>query len=325
MGERRDLITDPVRALDAIETEVQKSIYIDDQHAEIISIAAGLAVDSALLFYAPPGLGKTKLATTVATVVGGTFGRAQGTPDLMSSDITGSEVVDLVTREPKFRKGPIFNNVFLVDDWNRAGQREMAALVQAMAEQEVTVGNDTHDLPENQLVIATQNSQSFKEGTRPTPTAVLDRFAASIEFPRLEEGEWTTIRNKKLYVPKQRVDISVIGPKIRERAGDIYLPESMSDRAEDIILDIREHKDVEAEDTFLDGYRPFDQMVRFAQARALKRGKERVSAADLHVVGRFILRHRVVVDPEYLEKKGTFDAIYDGIVESLPPIDEDAE
>ena len=129
-----------------------------------------------------PGTGKTLTARTLATVLGLEFSRVQFTPDLLPADVTGTNVFDERDRSFEFSPGPIFANVVLADEINRAPPKTQAALLEAMAERQVTVDGDTHDLPEPFFVIATQNPVE-QEGTFPLPEAQLDRFVVSPSRP----------------------------------------------------------------------------------------------------------------------------------------------
>src|SRR5262249_52793184 len=122
-----------------------------------------------------PGLGKTLLAKSLARALGGEFKRIQGTPDLMPSDITGVSVFDESSRSFAFRPGPVFADVVLVDEINRTGPKTQSALLEAMEERQVSVDRTSRELPEDFLLIATQNPREF-EGTYPLPESQLDRF-----------------------------------------------------------------------------------------------------------------------------------------------------
>lgn len=144
--------------------------------------AAAFVSGGHVLFEDIPGVGKTLLAKALASSIGGTFGRIQGTPDLLPSDLTGVTFLDEKSREWVFRPGPLFSNVVLVDELNRATPRTQSALLEAMAEGQVTVDGTTHSLPDPFLVIATQNPQSGDPGTFPLVGGQRDRFAVSLSL-----------------------------------------------------------------------------------------------------------------------------------------------
>ncbi len=134
-----------------------------------------------VLVQGPPGLGKTLLGKSLAAALGGRFARIQGTADLMPADITGVHVFDEATRQFVLHPGPIFTEILLVDEINRAGPKTQSALLEAMAERQVTIDRTTHHLSEGFLVIATQNPREF-EGTYPLPESQLDRFMMRISL-----------------------------------------------------------------------------------------------------------------------------------------------
>src|SRR5689334_25215486 len=160
----------------------------------IRALVVALVAQGHVLVQGVPGLGKTLLAKTLARALGGEFKRVQGTPDLMPSDIIGVHVYDDSKREFVFRPGPLFADVVLVDEINRAGPKTQSALLEAMEERQVSVDRAVFPLPEDFLVLATQNPREF-EGTYPLPESQLDRFMLRIDmdYPAREaEGEILT-------------------------------------------------------------------------------------------------------------------------------------
>src|ERR1044071_6077523 len=157
----------------------------------IRALAIALVSQGHVLIQGGPGLGKTLLAKTLARALGGEFKRVQGTPDLMPSDIIGVHVYDDSKREFIFRPGPLFADVLLVDEINRAGPKTQSALLEAMEERQVSVDRAVFRLPADFLVLATQNPREF-EGTYPLPESQLDRFMLRIDmnYPdRVAEAE----------------------------------------------------------------------------------------------------------------------------------------
>lgn len=157
--------------------------------ADVIEyVLACILAQGHLLFDDLPGLGKTTLAKGIAKSIGGQFARVQCTPDLLPSDITGFSILNQKTREFEFRKGPVFSNVLLADEINRATPRTQSALFEAMAERQVTLDNHTYELSRNFFVIATQNPVE-SHGAYPLPEAQLDRFMMKLRigYPDLED------------------------------------------------------------------------------------------------------------------------------------------
>ncbi len=157
------------------------SVLLGSREPIVLAVDAFLA-GGHVLFEDVPGVGKTLLAKALARSIGGTFGRVQGTPDLLPSDLTGISYLDEDRRSWVFRPGPLFHNVVLVDEINRATPRTQSALLEAMAEGQVTVDGTTHQLPDPFLVLATQNPQVDDPGTFPLVAGQRDRFAVSVSL-----------------------------------------------------------------------------------------------------------------------------------------------
>ena len=145
------------------------------------AITIALVMRGHILLQGVPGIGKTRLSRRIAAALGGTFQRIQGTADLMPSDITGVHVFDREASRFSFRPGPLFADIVLMDEINRAGPKTQSALLEAMQERQVTVDRDTMLLPADFLVVATQNPREL-EGTYPLPESQLDRFLIRIEM-----------------------------------------------------------------------------------------------------------------------------------------------
>src|SRR6201996_4663492 len=176
-------------AIQEVESLLRRELgrVIVGAEAPIRALLSALIARGHVLVQGVPGLGKTLLAKTLARTLGGEFKRIQGTPDLMPSDIIGTHVFDESQRDFVFRPGPLFADVVLVDEINRAGPKTQSALLEAMEERQVSVERAVRALPPDFLVSATQNPLEF-EGTYPLPESQLDRFMLRIDVPYPERA-----------------------------------------------------------------------------------------------------------------------------------------
>ena len=256
--------------------------------------AAAFVAGGHVLFEDIPGVGKTLLAKTLARLLGGTFGRVQGTPDLLPSDLTGVTVFDEDRREWTFHAGPLFRNVVLVDELNRATPRTQSALLEAMAERQVTVDGVSHPLPDPFLVIATQNPQSGDLGTFPLVSGQRDRFAVSLS----------------LGLPNRDAEMRVLGGQGGDHALDTLQPVTVLDRWRELRLtidDVYVHPVVmqyvlELVDTVRQragSQQPIStraalMLLRVARGHALVAGRDHVAPDDVQAVAVAVLAHRIV-------------------------------
>jgi MoxR-like ATPase len=253
--------------------------------------------DGNALLESNPGLGKTTMVRTVAEVTDLAFSRIQNTPDLMPSDITGTEIIRETAegREFVFEKGPVFANVVLADEINRATPKTQAALLEAMQERQVTAAGDTYELPDPFFVLATQNPID-QGGTYALPEAQTDRFMLKllVDYPAYEEEQ--DIVN--LYtagsetVPVERVISREEIRRAQEFVRDVPIADDLRDRAIQLVRRTREADAVE----FGASPRASMALVVTAKARAFLRGRNHVSGDDIKALAAPVLRHRIILD-----------------------------
>jgi len=273
-----------------------------------------ILADGNALLESNPGLGKTTMVRTVAEVTDLAFSRVQNTPDLMPSDITGTEIIRETEdgREFVFEKGPIFANVVLADEINRATPKTQAALLEAMQERQVTAAGETYQLPDPFFVLATQNPID-QGGTYALPEAQTDRFMLKllVDYPGYDEeqdivdrytGSTETIPVEKALT---REEIREAQTLVRE----VPIAEDLRDRAVELVRKTRDTEDVE----FGASPRASMALVVAAKARAFLHGRAHVASEDIEALAPPVLRHRIILDFR-AEREGKTP---DDIVESL--------
>ena len=295
--------------LEQARTEVQRRLV--GQERVLDQILASLLADGNALLESTPGLGKTMLVRTLAEVTDMSFSRIQNTPDLMPSDITGTEIIQDTRegREFTFEPGPVFANVVLADEINRATPKTQAALLEAMQERQVTAGGETRKLPDPFFVLATQNPIE-QEGTYPLPEAQTDRFLTKVlvDYPgRDAEREIVDRYTGRLDadIPVEqtlsRADIVAAQEYVRQ----VPIADDLTDRAVDLVRATREADRLEY------GASPRASMglVVLAKARAFMHGRNHVQNEDIEAMAPPVLRHRVVVDFQAERDGVTPDAV----------------
>jgi MoxR-like ATPase len=311
----------------AIITELKKIIVGQD---EVISqVLNTLFVGGNSLIVGAPGLAKTLLIHTMARVVDLKFSRIQFTPDLMPSDITGTDLVqeDATTgrRQMVFAPGPVFANIVLADEINRTPPKTQSALLEAMQEHRVTVQGKTYQLAEPFYVFATQNPIEL-EGTYPLPEAQLDRFMYHIiiEHPPYDEElgvvrTTTAIMNPQLERPISGDDLIAFQQLVRK----VPVAEPVMRHALDIVRATRP-RNSDSKD-FINKWVAFGASVRAAQylvlggkARALTSGRYHVSFEDIRSLTHPVLRHRIITNFHAQSEGVTTDAIVDRLLEAVP-------
>lgn len=287
----------------ALQTSLQEHIIGQPDLVNALLIA--LLADGHLLVEGAPGLAKTKAIKTLADCIEGKYQRIQFTPDLLPADITGSEIYRAQTGEFTFQQGPLFNNLVLADEINRAPAKVQSALLEAMAERQVSVAGTTYDLDKLFLVMATQNPIE-QEGTYPLPEAQLDRFLmhVRINYPsaesetkilRLARGE---AQNNATPLPSEKLSAESIF-SARQEVLAMHLSERVEEYIVQLIMATRQPQaygnDMASWIEFGASPRGTIALDRCARAHAWLAGKDFVSPDDVQAVLHPVLRHRLLV------------------------------
>lgn len=284
------------RVVDGILNEVCRAVV--GKREVIRLILAGLVADGHVLLDDVPGVAKTLTARSVATAAGLDFSRVQFTPDVLPADITGALVLDLATHLPEFRPGPVFSNLLLADEVNRAPAKTQAALLEAMQERQVTADGSTHKLPQPFLVIATQNPIE-SEGTYPLPEAQLDRFLlrTTIGYPG-EDDELTLVTDRL----ERRMDEVSLEPvcdaatflAVQRSLEYIHIDERLLSYCVALVRATRS----EAQLAVGASPRGTLALVKLTRAAALLAGREYVGPDDIRSMAVPALAHRVVLSDD---------------------------
>lgn len=284
----------------ALRQELHKAVI--GQQEIVDGVLTALIAGGHVLVEGVPGLGKTLLVRALARCFGGEFSRIQFTPDLMPSDITGHAVYDLASEQFRLRKGPVFTNLLLADEINRAPAKTQAALLEVMQERQVTLEGRALAAPQPFMVMATQNPIE-QEGTYPLPEAELDRFMLMLrmDYPKADE-ELELVRQVTRSTRTDILDVSGLRVLLQARdvqalqkiASDLPLDEQVLDYAVRLARSTRNWPGL----TLGAGPRASIALVRCARARALLRGGEFVTPDDVKDCALAVLRHRVRLAPE---------------------------
>ena len=276
--------------------EVSKAIVGKSEKIEAALIA--LLSDGHLLIEDYPGLAKTLLAKSIAAATGLMFKRVQFTSDLLPADITGSYILNRNTAKFELRKGPIFTNVLLADEINRAPPRTQSALLEAMQEKQVTIEGDTIALEKPFWVIATQNPIEY-EGTYPLPEAQLDRFIMRLDIGYPAREDEVAILSRRHARAKDEVDVSpVVEPaalmRMQQEVERVHVDAALSEYMVEIVEATRTNRDVEL------GASPRGSLalMKLSKARTWLRQRDFVLPDDVKAVAVYALSHRLLLKPE---------------------------
>jgi MoxR-like ATPase len=264
-----------------------------------------LIADGHILIEGIPGLAKTTAVKTVADALHTGFSRVQFTPDLLPADLIGTEIYRPQHLDFQVKTGPIFSNLVLADEINRAPAKVQSALLEAMQERQVTIGDETHDLPDPFLVLATQNPIE-QEGTYPLPEAQVDRFMLKLKVGYPDKEEEKEILRRMANRQKPTIE-PVLGPediqKMRQVADQIYLDPKVEDYIVDVVFATREpavYKLEKLENLIDYGASPRASifLAQTAKVQAFMSGRAYVTPQDVKTVGPDVLRHRILLSYE---------------------------
>ena len=296
-----------------------ENVIVGKRQQIVLSLVSWLC-EGHILLEDVPGVAKTMLARALARSVGCDFKRIQCTPDLLPTDVSGGSIYNQQENEFEFRPGPLFTNLLLADEINRATPRTQAALLEAMAEGSITVDGETYALNPPFLIIATQNPVDH-EGTFPLPEAQLDRFLMklSLGYPSIDD------ESKMLEMLQHRHPVEGISAvvsseqlvKCQNQVREVYVDPKVRQYILEIVHRTREHEDLR-----LGGSpRASIALFRTSQATAAVRGRNFVQPDDVKLVAGAVMNHRVILQPESRLRKLTAESVVaDAIAEVAVPI-----
>jgi len=301
---------------DRLLTEVEKAVVGKRAQLELVLLA--LLSDGHVLLEDFPGLAKTLLARSFAQATSLRFSRIQFTPDLMPGDVTGSQIFDQRTTDFVFRPGPVFANLLLADEINRAPPKTQAALLEAMQERQVTIDDTTHRLEPPFLVLATQNPIEY-EGTYPLPEAQLDRFLVRISIGYPAHADEIEMIRRRLARGVDEVELEPVvdGPTLRSMQAaleQVYVSEAIEGYVVDLVAATREARQLAV------GASPRGSLalVKLSRAKAALDGRDFVIPEDVKAVAVPALAHRLTVRPELWVQRLRGEDVIADVLASVP-------
>jgi len=301
-----------------IKEEISKSIV--GQEKMIDSLLIALACDGHILLEGLPGLAKTTTINVLAKTLGLEFKRVQFTPDLLPSDIIGAQIYDAKSGEFKIKRGPIFTNLLLADEINRAPAKVQSALLEAMAERQVTIAEETFKLQLPFLTLATQNPIE-QEGAYNLPEAQLDRFMLKIivDYNTKEEEKSIIdlVTNPKSHQTKQIADAKSL-KKLKDEIQKVHMDEELKEYIVDLIFATREpSKKLKEYIDFGASPRASIALYKVSKAYAYLNQRDYVTPVDIATMAKDVLRHRIILSYDAIAEEIQPDQIIDMIVEEV--------
>jgi len=294
------------------------------QREMIEAIFMGLLTGGHVLLEGVPGLAKTLTISSVAKAINLGFQRVQFTPDLLPTDLIGTMIYEAKSGEFKTRKGPIFTNIVLADEINRAPAKVQSALLEAMAEKQVTIGETTHKLEVPFLVLATQNPLE-QEGTYPLPEAQMDRFMFKVNVTYPKKSEEMEILNRMATDKVPQIEAMITREELmraRERVDMIYMDEKLKTYIVELVMATREPAGyglASMENLINVGGSPRAtiSLTRAGKAQAFLRGRGYVTADDIKAIAYHVLRHRLILSYEAEAESITTDDVIKEVLKTV--------
>jgi MoxR-like ATPase len=317
-----ELVREKSEFVRSLFTEMDKVII--GQRYMLERMLIGLLANGHILLEGVPGLAKTMAVTTLSRTINADFKRIQFTPDLLPADLIGTQIYRQSDGEFQTRKGPIFANIILADEINRAPAKVQSALLEAMQERQVTIGDETFDVPSPFLVLATQNPIE-QEGTYPLPEAQLDRFMLKLKIDYPDKTEERKILDR-MAGTNVHFDIqAVVQPEdiaqVRNVVDEIYIDEKIKDYIVDIVCATREPDKYGMDMANFINYgaspRATIYLALAAKAHAFIQQRGYVTPQDVKSIGPDVLRHRVIVSYEAEAEDKTSEEIIKTIFDSI--------
>lgn len=315
--EQRTDLSKLSNAVEQIKATISKIVVGQQETVDLL--IAGILADGHLLIEGVPGVAKTLTAKLIARAIDAQFSRIQFTPDLMPSDVIGTSVFNPKSTEFEFKRGPVFGNIILIDEVNRAPAKTQSALFEVMEERQITVDGHQYNLEEPFIILATQNPVE-QEGTYRLPEAQLDRFLFKVEvkYPTLEEEITILTRQHQQKTALQLTDIQPVLSaqeivSIRKQVRELYVEPKILEFVAKIIHETRNNKSL-----YLGGSpRASLAIVNGAKALAAMKGRDFVTPEDIIWITPAVLRHRIMLTPDKEMEGVTPDEVVAQIIQKI--------
>jgi len=308
--------------LSQLKEEIKKGVIGQDEMID--SILIGLLTNGHILLEGVPGLAKTTTVKAVSDAIDLNFKRVQFTPDLLPSDIIGAQIYDMKTGEFKIKKGPVFTNLLLADEINRAPAKVQSALLEVMQERQVTIAEDSFKVDSPFLVLATQNPIE-QEGAYSLPEAQLDRFMFKIvvdynnkeqEYEIAKKATMNSFETIEKIIDKDTLE------KLKEEVKNIHIDKELEEYIVDIICATREPKEYGLDELaniihFGASPRATIDMFKAVKANAYLRGNDHVTPIDIALILKAVLRHRIILTYEAQAREINVDDVIQKIIEKI--------